>query len=106
MSCYSSHIQLQQNFNFYFARKPLLIKDCKKKILYAFLFFIFQIGNVQKDTSKLEEENLALKAQIKIFTEDFESERQDREKAQARVNDLEEELLKVNAFFSSTKIGL
>lgn len=53
------------------------------------------IGNVQKDTSKLEEENLALKAQIKIFTEDFESERQDREKAQARVNDLEEELIKL-----------
>jgi len=53
------------------------------------------ISNVQKETTKIEEENLALKAQIKIFTEDFESERQDREKAQARVNDLEEELLKM-----------
>lgn len=53
------------------------------------------IADVQKESSKLEEENLALKAQIKIFTEDFVSERQDREKAQARVNDLEEELLKM-----------
>ncbi|XP_033757377.1 TNFAIP3-interacting protein 2-like isoform X2 [Pecten maximus] len=48
-------------------------------------------GGTRSDVEILD----ALKAQIQICTEDFESERRDREKAQSRVSTLEAELQKV-----------
>lgn len=45
-------------------------------------------GHIRSDTETIS----ALKAQIQICTEDFESERRDREKAQNRVAELEAEL--------------
>lgn len=45
-------------------------------------------GHIRSDTETIS----ALKAQIQICTEDFESERRDREKAQNRVTELEAEL--------------
>ncbi|XP_014769427.1 centrosomal protein of 55 kDa [Octopus bimaculoides] len=47
------------------------------------------------DVKKNEEELLALKTQVKIYAEDFENERKDREKAQSRISDLESEILKL-----------
>ncbi|GAB1603877.1 uncharacterized protein LOC115218928 [Argonauta hians] len=55
-------------------------------------------GGIMDDSNEAkrnEEELLALKTQIKIYAEDFQSERKDREKAQSRISDLESEILKL-----------
>lgn len=54
-----------------------------------------QCGHIGHDDSDAETIS-ALKAQIQICTEDFESERRDREKAQNRVTELETELSQYN----------
>lgn len=45
------------------------------------------------EVKKNEQELLALKAQVKIYAEDFEKERKNCEKAQSRISDLESEIL-------------
>jgi len=51
-----------------------------------------QLAEKIRRINSLEDNETALREQVRVFREDFETERRDREQAQSRVASLEEEL--------------